>query len=221
MKNLNKIKLGMIGGGTGAFIGDVHRRASRICNDYELLGGVFDVDYEKGKEFAKLEGIDLNRCYASIDEFIEGELALPQLPIMRLENLNNKYIEVSLEQDAALKVKKGQSAQIIFESLASEKLSGSVQNIYPKNGEFLARIEANDLKDSILPGMTADVVIKVGSKKNVLLIPVRSIIDGRLLRYRNEKTEKIEIKIGHTDGAWAQVVEGDIKINDQVIIKGK
>jgi len=68
----------MIGGGIGAFIGDAHRRASRICNDYELLGGVFDVDYEKGKEFAKLEGIDLNRCYASIDEFIGGELVLPE-----------------------------------------------------------------------------------------------------------------------------------------------
>jgi len=78
MNKMNKIKLGMIGGGTGAFIGDAHRRASRICNDYELLGGVFSVDYEKGKKFAKKEGIDLKRCYASIDEFIRGELALPE-----------------------------------------------------------------------------------------------------------------------------------------------
>ena len=75
---MNKIKLGMIGGGIGAFIGDAHRRASRICNEYELLGGVFDEDYEKGKEFAQLEGIELNRCYATIDEFIKGELALPE-----------------------------------------------------------------------------------------------------------------------------------------------
>ncbi len=37
---MNKIKLGMIGGGIGAFIGDAHRRASGICNDYELLEGV-------------------------------------------------------------------------------------------------------------------------------------------------------------------------------------
>ena len=45
--------MGMIGGGIGAFIGDAHRRASRICNDFELVGGVFDVDYEKNKQFAK------------------------------------------------------------------------------------------------------------------------------------------------------------------------
>jgi predicted dehydrogenase len=41
---MKKIKMGMIGGGTGAFIGDAHRRASRICNDFELVGGVFDAD---------------------------------------------------------------------------------------------------------------------------------------------------------------------------------
>ncbi|MFO7621470.1 MAG: Gfo/Idh/MocA family oxidoreductase [Bacteroidales bacterium] len=74
---MNKLKLGMIGGGLGAFIGDAHRRASRICNDYELVGGVFDVDYEKSKEFARNEGIDLLRCYESVDDLIKSELQLP------------------------------------------------------------------------------------------------------------------------------------------------
>jgi len=74
---MNKIKMGMIGGGIGAFIGDAHRRASRICNDYELVGGVFDVDYEKSKQFAKNEGISPERSYKSVDELISAELALP------------------------------------------------------------------------------------------------------------------------------------------------
>jgi predicted dehydrogenase len=74
---MKKIKMGMIGGGIGAFIGDAHRRASRICNDYELVGGVFDVDYEKSKEFAKMEGIAADRCYESVDALIKSERALP------------------------------------------------------------------------------------------------------------------------------------------------
>ena len=74
---MSKLRLGMIGGGLGAFIGDAHRRASRICNDYELAGGVFDVDYEKSREFARQEGIDLSRCYESVDALIKGELNLP------------------------------------------------------------------------------------------------------------------------------------------------
>jgi len=75
---MKKIKMGMIGGGIGAFIGDAHRRASRICNDYEFIGGVFDVDYEKSKEFAQQQGINLTRCYENVESFIKGELALPE-----------------------------------------------------------------------------------------------------------------------------------------------
>lgn len=75
---MKKIKMGMIGGGIGAFIGDAHRRASRICNDYELVGGVFDVDYAKSKEFAIKEGFGLDRCYNSVDALIKKELARPK-----------------------------------------------------------------------------------------------------------------------------------------------
>jgi predicted dehydrogenase len=74
---MKRIKYGMIGGGIGAFIGDAHRRASRICNDFELVGGVFDVDYEQSKKFAKIEGISNDRCYISVEALIKGELALP------------------------------------------------------------------------------------------------------------------------------------------------
>jgi len=74
---MKKLKMGMVGGGFGAFIGDAHRRASRICNSYELVGGVFDVDYEKSKQFAKSEGISDDRCYRSVDEMISAEIALP------------------------------------------------------------------------------------------------------------------------------------------------
>jgi len=74
---MKKIRMGMIGGGIGAFIGDAHRRASRICNNFELVGGAFDVDYEKSKQFAKNEGISPERCYESIDALIKAELKLP------------------------------------------------------------------------------------------------------------------------------------------------
>ena len=69
--------MGMIGGGIGAFIGNAHRRASRICNDFELVGGIFDSDNEKSREFAVQEGIDLGRCYENIDALISAELKLP------------------------------------------------------------------------------------------------------------------------------------------------
>ncbi len=67
----------MIGGGKGAFIGGAHRIAAKIANRYELLGGVFDVDFKKAKEFAQEEDLDLNRVYPDIDSFINGEISRP------------------------------------------------------------------------------------------------------------------------------------------------
>ena len=42
-----KIKLGMVGGGQGAFIGAVHRIASRIDDRYELVAGAFSSDTDR------------------------------------------------------------------------------------------------------------------------------------------------------------------------------
>jgi predicted dehydrogenase len=84
---MKKIKMGMIGGGIGAFIGDAHRRASRICNDFELVGGVFDVDYEKSKQFAAMEGVSPERCYKSVEDLIKAESALPSSSRMEVVSI--------------------------------------------------------------------------------------------------------------------------------------
>lgn len=67
----------MIGGGKGAFIGGAHRIAAKIANSYELIGGVFDVNFERAKEFAFEEDIDLKRVYPDIDAFITSENKMP------------------------------------------------------------------------------------------------------------------------------------------------
>ncbi|MEQ9286044.1 MAG: Gfo/Idh/MocA family oxidoreductase [Cyclobacteriaceae bacterium] len=73
-----KIRLGMIGGGHGSFIGILHRVAAYMGEDYNLIGGAFDFDYDRGKQFAEELELDLNRVYENIDVFIEKESALPE-----------------------------------------------------------------------------------------------------------------------------------------------
>jgi predicted dehydrogenase len=73
----NKIRLGLIGGGSGSFIGVVHRIAAYMGERYELVGGVFNSDFECNKKFAQSLNLDLSRTYPDLDLFIQGELALP------------------------------------------------------------------------------------------------------------------------------------------------
>ena len=71
------LKMGMVGGGPGAFIGDVHRKASRMDGGIELVGGAFDINPRKSKQMAKELCLDRKRCYGNYEEMIEKELKLP------------------------------------------------------------------------------------------------------------------------------------------------
>jgi predicted dehydrogenase len=73
-----KLRLGMIGGGSGAFIGAVHRIAARIDDKYELVCGAFSSDAEKSKASGTLLGLDASRVYGSYQELIEKEKQLPE-----------------------------------------------------------------------------------------------------------------------------------------------
>lgn len=67
----------MIGGGHSSFIGIVHRIASYIGEQYTLVGGAFDTDFERAVDFAKALELDPSRAYPNIDAFVAGETALP------------------------------------------------------------------------------------------------------------------------------------------------
>jgi predicted dehydrogenase len=58
---MQKIRLGMVGGGQGAFIGDVHRIASRIDNRFDLVAGALSSDPTRAAESAAEIGISTDR----------------------------------------------------------------------------------------------------------------------------------------------------------------
>ncbi len=73
-----KLRMGMVGGGQGAFIGAVHRRAAALDGGIELVCGAFDVDPVKGKAFGPTLYLDPARCYGDYREMIGKESKLPE-----------------------------------------------------------------------------------------------------------------------------------------------
>lgn len=67
------LNYGMVGGGPGAFIGDVHRKAIRIDSLANLSAGCFSRDVEKSKRFGSELGIDEDRLYSSFEEMAKSE----------------------------------------------------------------------------------------------------------------------------------------------------
>jgi len=92
-----KIRLGMIGGGTGAFIGYVHRIASRLDGDYDLVAGALSSRPEVARESGKNIGLAPDRIYTSYEEMAAKERRIKELE-SKLEEVIGKQQQQQQQQ---------------------------------------------------------------------------------------------------------------------------
>lgn len=74
----NTLRMGMVGGGQGAFIGDVHRLAARLDGKIDLVCGAFSRDPDNCIATGRQLGLEASRCYTNYDEMMRAEAALPE-----------------------------------------------------------------------------------------------------------------------------------------------
>jgi predicted dehydrogenase len=74
---MTRLRMGMIGGGQGAFIGAVHRIALAMDGEFELVAGCFSRDLANTRTTAAALGIADSRAWPSYEAMVSGELALP------------------------------------------------------------------------------------------------------------------------------------------------
>lgn len=72
-----RIRLGMVGGGSGAFIGYVHRIAARLDGDFELMAGALSSNPDTARASGKNLGLADDRIYTSWEEMARQEAARP------------------------------------------------------------------------------------------------------------------------------------------------
>ena len=75
---MTTLRMGMVGGGPGAFIGDVHRRAACLDGDVELVAGAFSASPSKSRRKGRELGLSRARTYDSYLDMVERERALPE-----------------------------------------------------------------------------------------------------------------------------------------------
>jgi len=73
LSKVTRLKYGMVGGGKGAFIGDVHRKAIAMDGKAVLVAGCFSQSYANTLETGEFLGLDKERLYRSYGEMIPAE----------------------------------------------------------------------------------------------------------------------------------------------------
>jgi predicted dehydrogenase len=72
-----RLRIGMVGGGPGAFIGAVHRICLAMDEQFELAAGAFSSDPARSRQTGAELGLDPKRVYGTYAEMLEGESKLP------------------------------------------------------------------------------------------------------------------------------------------------
>lgn len=74
---MSKIRLGVLGGGGDSLIGILHRVASNMYDRYEIVGGVFNPNFEENIKFAQKIGVNTARVYVDFETLIAEEIKKP------------------------------------------------------------------------------------------------------------------------------------------------
>ncbi|MFT7558546.1 MAG: putative dehydrogenase [Flavobacteriales bacterium] len=77
-KRPRKLRMAMIGGGQGAFIGEVHRMAAALCGDIELVAGAFSSKQEVAQRSGAGLFLDPQRVYSNFDTMLSQEALRPE-----------------------------------------------------------------------------------------------------------------------------------------------
>lgn len=92
------IRVGMVGGGEGAFIGAVHRHAMALDGQYQLVCGAFSRNNENNQQTAAKLNIDEDRAYASWQQLLAAEALLPEherMQVLIIVTPNQLHVPIS------------------------------------------------------------------------------------------------------------------------------
>ena len=154
-----KLRMGMVGGGSDAFIGAIHRRAALMENDIDLVCGCFSIDPEISLSSGRAYHLPDNRIYKTYKEMFEQEALLPEgerMDFVTIVTPNHFHFEpamMALERGIHVVLDKPMTFSLEEAKLLQQKVEETglvlalthVYTGYPAVKEMKARIARGDL----------------------------------------------------------------------------
>lgn len=154
---MKRLRLGMVGGGPGSFIGAVHRIAARMDNYYDLTGGAFSSSFEKSLETGKELGLDESRIYPSYQELILTEKAKPadkRIEVIAIVTPNHLHFEpakMALENGFHVVLDKPMTLSLA-EALSLQKVQEKTGNLLCLTHTYTGYPMVKEAKEQVATG---------------------------------------------------------------------
>lgn len=159
---------------------------------------------------------------------IIGDQATPGKFAFRLDDLSHLLVDVDVSEIDINSISLGQNVEVSFDAIQTKTYTGKVVDVGQVGTvvqgavNFTVTVELTDSDEAVRPGMTAAVTIFVKEIKDVLVVPNRAVRvnDGQRVVYilKDNAPSPVEIQLGSTSDTQSEVIDGDLKIGDLIIL---
>lgn len=192
-------------------------------------------DLENARAANRLANLELS--YANVTAPISGVIASRSIktgnfvqintPIFRIVDTSRLEAVLNVPERELATLKAGLPVQLQVDALPGKQFEGKVDRIAPvvDSGSGTFRVICSFAGvDMLQPGMFGRIRINYDSRANALVIPRTALLEDEgnpsVYLVRGDKAARVPVKLGYTDGEWAEV-RGGVKLGDQVVIAGK
>ncbi len=158
----------------------------------------------------------------------EGHYVTTGTTALRIDDQSSIYIPIDIPELDVNSVYNGVPVEITLDAVSGKTYHGTVYTVATAadssemNTTFSAMVIVDDPDDQMFAGMTAEVSMAESTKENVLLVP------SSALSYDNDKVtltvvgdngnRTVEVKVGTVSGGISEVVSGDVKEGDRIVV---
>lgn len=157
-----------------------------------------------------------------------GDQVSPGAVAFRLDDLSHLLVDVQISEIDINRIAIDQTVNMTFDAIQGKQYTGKVSQV-GKVGtstqgsvNFTITIELTNADEDVRPGMTAAVNIIVNQLQGVLLVPNRAVRlkDSQRVVYllKGNTPTAVDIELGATAETYSQLLSGDIKAGDQVVL---
>lgn len=157
-----------------------------------------------------------------------GDLVTAGTQAFRIDDLSHMLVDVQIPEVDINHIRVGQDVELAFDAILNKGYQGRVTSVAHigtvQSGlvTFKVTIEILNPDDQVRPGMTAAVNIIVNQLEDVLTVPNRAVrlVDGEPVVYllKNNAVVEVPIEIGASSDTISEVISGDLKEGDKVIL---
>jgi HlyD family secretion protein len=145
-----------------------------------------------------------------------------------VDDLSHLLVDVQVSEVDINRIKVGQAVSMVFDAIPNQEYHGIVKEVAPvgttEEGvvDFTVTVELTDPRDAVRPGMTAAVNVVVDQLQDVLLVPNRAVRvqEGKRVVYvlKDGSLQPVEITLGASSDTDSQVLDGELKEGDQIVL---